>query len=271
MNTLVELCAGTASVSLCALAGRPIQPLVGYMGSKRRWAELIARRLGYGPWTRPDRVVLVDAGPWGEVWSTLRTSWREVARHLEVLDARGPLHTWWGDLSREPLREDLAERSAVYLCLQARSASSIPIWHDGVSWTSPTGSRTEVAHQRRGRSGDKLPAKALMAAGGLVRVATIARRLAEVGPLLDRVEVVHGDLRGLEPIPGAAVYFDPPYLHCPRYAALCPREDVLRVASRWASAGCRVLVSEAEALGPVSEPLRHPRGKGEVLTTWRAA
>ena len=39
------------------------------MGSKRRWASEIVDLLDAD---HPDRVVLVDAGPWGDVWSVLR-------------------------------------------------------------------------------------------------------------------------------------------------------------------------------------------------------
>lgn len=80
---------------------------------------------------------------------------------------------------------------------------------------------------------------------GVQYPATIAHRLATLASLpWDRVEVVHGDVRDVAPIRGACVLFDPPYERCPRYAALCPRPDVLDVAERWASAGARILVAE---------------------------
>lgn len=70
MTTFVELCAGTAEVSL-----RILDPLAtgwlgltGFMGSKKRWGGDIAALLG----GRPDRILLVDAGPWGDVWTVLR-------------------------------------------------------------------------------------------------------------------------------------------------------------------------------------------------------
>lgn len=86
-------------------------------------------------------------------------------------------------------------------------------------------------------------------ARGIQYPATIAARVRALDRLpWDRVEVVHGDLRDVAPIAGATVLFDPPYLGAPRYAALCPRADVLAVAERWRSAGCRVAVCEAEVL-----------------------
>jgi len=88
--TLIELCAGTASVSLWAL-GR-CKPLVGYMGSKRADASLLCALLDVDR-KAPDRVVLVDAGPWGDTWSTLSTKGGRdhVCRILRAWDERGEL------------------------------------------------------------------------------------------------------------------------------------------------------------------------------------
>lgn len=144
--TLVELCAGTASVSLWAM-GR-CRPLTGFMGSKRRWAGQLVEAMEVD---RPERVVLVDAGPWGDVWSVLQAS-----------DARA-----------------------------------------------------EVA------------------------------------------------------IPGATVYHDPPYLGCPRYAELLPRADVLALAQRWADAGCRVAVSEAEPLPIDGWTARQLARREWVTASWQ--
>jgi len=41
--TTLELCCGTAIVTLTALAGFKVDPLTGYMGGKRRWAPELAR------------------------------------------------------------------------------------------------------------------------------------------------------------------------------------------------------------------------------------
>lgn len=158
---------------------------------------------------------------------------------------------------------DPYERAAQYLWLQARSAGTIPVWWDGIRWTAPTGARVapggnakkpSLACQAgfetgRGSRGGGACQKTTPGnrCRGIVHVATMARRLRSL-PDLSRVEVVHGDLRSVSPIPGAAAYFDPPYRGCPRYAALCPRAAVEAVALRWAAAGARVLVSEAEPL-----------------------
>lgn len=148
MSTLVELCCGTAAVSLWALAR--CRPLTGYMGSKRRDAGVLVRALGIDA---PTRVVLVDGGPWGDVWATLQhlEGRRAVAATLREWSARGTLPEIWPTLLFEP-PADAAERAAQYLCLQARAAGCIPVWWNGETgrWESPSGSRTEVAHQRNG-------------------------------------------------------------------------------------------------------------------------
>lgn len=304
-TTLVELCAGTAAVSLRALAGRPVQPLTGYMGGKRRWASQLAELLGYGDRV-PDRVVLVDAGPWGDVWQVLREREHRirVANIFRYRWGDSDPHELWASLVTVEPPPDPAERVAQYLWLQARSAGTIPIWWSAERgrWESPTGSRTEAAHERGGapaidrQVGDHRVGRAAEKGGrdlgrayeagglerlraegsrkvalphqkdgngsvaaerrqkqkgvrGIQRPATIAERVDMLDRLpWERVEVFRGDLRTLAPIAGADVYFDPPYAGCPRYAAICPRADVLAVAERHRAAGCRVLVSEGEAL-----------------------
>lgn len=106
---LVELCAGTASVSLWALARLP--PLTGYMGSKRRDAPMLCSLLGVRD---PDHVTLVDAGPWGDVWAVLRDQAcrREVAGVLRQLDARGRLSDVWPMLATQPPDADSAPARA---------------------------------------------------------------------------------------------------------------------------------------------------------------
>lgn len=63
--------------------------------------------------------------------------------------------------------------------------------------------------------------------------------------------VVHG--LAPSPTPGAdlegcVVYLDPPYVGCTSYAAACPREEVVRLALAYSSAGAVVAISEATAI-----------------------
>lgn len=104
-------------------------------------------------------------------------------------------------------------------------------------------SGVEAVHQR-GVGRQKSPGcRGVMAPG------TIARRIRALDAVpWDRVDVLRGRVEEVEPIPGSAVYFDPPYLHAPRYALLFPRSEVLAVATRHAAARCQVVVSEGEPL-----------------------
>jgi hypothetical protein len=286
-RTLVELCAGTASVSLYAL-GRAV-PLTGYMGSKRRWASDLVQALDCDA---PDRVVLVDAGPWGDAWSVLRDPLdREyVAAQLDAWD-RDDLAELWQRLNREPPSAMGGRRVAQFLWLQARSAGCVPVWWSVETgrWESPTGSKTEAAHTRGGGAllrrekgaeskarSSRLPGPAYEAGRGerqrqkestsnratrggaaapkgrcrgIQYPSTVAARVRALGRLpWDRIEVVHGDARTVDPIPGATVLFDPPYFGAPRYAALFPRSDVLLVGQRWADRSARVAICEREPL-----------------------
>jgi hypothetical protein len=317
-RVLVELCAGTAAVSLRAMAGRPVQPLTGYMGGKRRWATQLAELLGYGA-EPPDYVVLVDAGPWGDVWDVLRIREhrRRVAHQFREVWAGADPHYLWSELVKiPPPATDPAFRCAQYLWLQARSAGTIPIWWsvERGRWESPTGSRTEAAHERggaaadgrqtgqedapsnsRGRrlgaayeaglytqrahqkarddegsrrlggayqkdttrrgdgSGDASRRQKQKHVRGIQNPGTIAARIDAIEDLpWHRVHVVREDLRRLQPIAGADVLFDPPYAGCPRYAALCPRRDVLTVARAWATKASRVVVCEGEPLADLA-------------------
>lgn len=253
--TLVELCCGTASVSLWALAG--LKPLTGFMGSKRADAPRLCEMLLGG--VMPDRVILVDSGPWGDVWRTLSSGVGrfEVATLLRMWDERGRLPDVWPDLLYPP-RADAAERAAQYLCLQARSASCVPVWwsSDARRWESPSGSPSGVcALAKRSKGGRQAgPAR------GLVRIETLAERVDALAAIdWSRVEVITEDVGAVRPVPGSVVYLDPPYEGAPRYASLCPRSEVLRVAKWHAAAADLVVVSEGEPLplhGWRSERLR---------------
>lgn len=67
MTIFVEICAGSAAVSLHAVG---LTPFLGYCGSKKRYADAI---LHYGRLTANEisEVHLNDPGLWGVVWSVL--------------------------------------------------------------------------------------------------------------------------------------------------------------------------------------------------------
>lgn len=299
MTTLAELCAGTASVSLWAMAG--IDPLTGYMGSKRAdRSRLVRMLLGNA---RPDRVVLVDAGPWGDVWVTLRNAdqRRAVAEVLREWDAAGDLVEVWPWLVQCAPPTDPARRVAQYIALQSRAAGCIPVWWSAEAgrWESPSGGRThgdcaeaasparvqvEAAHQRGVFAAERRckqptarkvgPVYRSRPSRGLVCISTLAKRVEALDAIdWARVDVIHGDVRDVEPSEfgrGVRVLFDPPYHGCPRYAELLPRSDVMDLAAKWSEYAEFIAVCEAEPLplpGWQHERLR-ARGKPEWLTTW---
>lgn len=229
-----------------------------------------------------------------------------MAEHLEAWSSFDP-NELWHDLASDRPYTDASMRCAQFLWLQARSANCIPVWWDGTRWTSPSGSK---AGGRCKLTADSLPQKdgsrrlgdahvkategahhrgdGRATSRGIVRTTTMARRIRRLDALdWSRVTVIHGLVQDVEPIPGATVYMDPPYLHAPRYAEVFPRARVLEVARRWTGAGARMLISEAEHLADLegwsTAWLPHTRpealtaswpihiDRGEQLPLWEAA
>lgn len=126
MTIGVSLCAGTLAVELYQLCRQG--PLTGFMGSKRRWAPELGAAV-YGN-TKPERLFVVDAGPWGDVWTTLADPIQRarVVERLLKLDAQGTLKDLWAELVAEAPSEDAARRVAQYLCVQSRVSNSLPVW-----------------------------------------------------------------------------------------------------------------------------------------------
>lgn len=85
--------------------------------------------------------------------------------------------------------------------------------------------------------------------GGIVRPTTIADRIVLIRDAIARwggvFEVVHGDVRLVEPIADSVCYFDPPYQGRTGYGWRLERDEVLATAERWRAAGSKVAVSEA--------------------------
>lgn len=103
------------------------------MGGKRRYSAHLLQILEVER-RDIDRVVLVDAGPWGWVWRAI-FAWPETtAMVLDSWDANlanEPPRELWTRLSQIPLPppdERAGEHAAQWLWLQARSASGVPVW-----------------------------------------------------------------------------------------------------------------------------------------------
>lgn len=190
MTTLVELCCGTAAVSLWAM-GR-LKPLTGFMGSKQRDAARLCSLLGARD---PSRVLLVDGGPWGDVWQVLQhaDARRAVAEQLRAWDRIGSLPEVWLDLVKSPPSTEPAERVAQYLCLQARTASCIPVWWSETGWVSSAGGGTAAAAKRMKTVAQRTSTDGSPQPRGLVRISTLATRVDRLASIdWRRVTVVHG-------------------------------------------------------------------------------
>lgn len=280
----VELCCGSAAVTLKLLGGRHATPPISYMGSKRGLAVTILGAMGLRSGIGADAVLLCDAGPWAHVWSVLADPARcaEVAATLRGWADEEPRELW------ERLREEhrgewdgwTAERAAGWLQVGAMSARA---WgehharlhtcpHPTEPWRTcePQGKPLNLAHRldsvaawlqvgawsgggKGQESGYYAGPFAHHHAGnpnscGTLTTDGLAARLdVPTAPLA----VYAGPAEDIEPPPdcsGVYVYLDPPYKGTTGYAASMPREVVLDVAQRWSDAGAVVCVSEAEPL-----------------------
>ncbi len=280
MNTFVETFSGMAGVSLALVGGPACEPPTGYMGGKRRQAPQILGAMGTRVGAGAEHVVLVDAGPCGEMWGTVFSGGAvDVCKILRGWEGRDP-SALWHELAEAGPPAETPARVASWLWLQARSASCTPVWweHDEVVMSGAGGG--DVPTDRSGRAGARLvmadkpgkwqqppePGEAVQRtrhpkskgeahkhkAGGIVHPSTIADRIERIAAApWRRVTVLrsHAELLALDvDWTRAHVYADPPYQGCTRYAAVCPRDEVLALCRGLADRGARVAVSEAVPL-----------------------
>lgn len=274
MSIYVEPFAGSAAVALQLIGGGRAIPPIGYMGGKRRIASEILGTVGLHPGHGADLVALIDAGPWGEAWEVIFDAERRPALVGRLRSWRGiDPSELWEQLRDAGRPDDVVERVASWLWLQGRAANNSPVWWGGASPVMPgNGSRgpgTTAALQNtcwrltmpeKMNRGEPLKdaierstrkaSSSRHASSGVTRPDTVADRIEAIGSLRWPRVIVgrsHADLDGID-MEGAVVYADPPYLGCTRYAALCPRDEVLRLSLAWRKRGARVVVSEACAL-----------------------
>jgi hypothetical protein len=284
MSTLVSPFAGAASEWLCTLDPVLVPP-VSWMGGKRRLAPELLRLLGLEP-GRPVPTILGDASWWGWLWPGVldAETGPQVSAWLRSWRDEDPRELWFRLRDAGP-PDDLVERAAGLLWLQARAASGVPVWWEGegalVQWAS---TKIDAAGQRQaqetrnanakgfhggglraGGRGDRAvhstvaghKGKDSRGGGGIVDPGTVATRLDAIRA---RAEVCPGlvvEHRGAidltsewAPILGdrVRVLLDPPYQNKTGYPATCPRSEVLTIARAWANAGAVVVLCEAEGL-----------------------
>jgi hypothetical protein len=221
----VELCAGSAAVSLALVGG--CRPPTTWMGGKSRYASAILRVLGLRRGQGAAGLLLAEAGPWADVWRVLadRGNRQRVADLLDCYADPDDQAVW--DRLHAEWRQDesvtTAESCARWLWLTDRSFGG-------------KGPAAGFDHHHRGGSGRRL-----------------ARQVTILPPFPARTVVLRTDVAALVPrVPlpaGTLVYIDPPYFGTSGYRGVSlGRSQVLGVARRWADAGATVCLSEAEPL-----------------------
>lgn len=244
----VELCAGSAAVSLRWLAARAKPPL-SYMGGKRGYADAILQAMGQQPGGgRGHEVVLCEPGPWGEAWEHWRTAEgrADTIARLEAWADEDP-RTLWERLRKGRVPEEAGERVATWAVLQWWKFARTPVISVEDKWVMMGGFNAADAYATAYNAERAAQGKSLSMAKDDVRLPDVVRALRSL-PDLSRLTVHRGPAQALAPIPGAIVYIDPPYEKTSGYGHAFPRAEVLATAMRWREAGCVVAVSEAEPL-----------------------
>lgn len=140
----VELCCGSAAVTLRLLGGPYARPPVSYMGAKTGYAPAILHALGLRQGQGAAAVLLNDPGPWSKVWACLvdPEGCRRVAAIIRGWigeDARA----LWERLRAESVPEDEGEAAAARWVwvqgLQWASSGNIDPVKAGEGWTDKKG------------------------------------------------------------------------------------------------------------------------------------
>jgi hypothetical protein len=215
MTDLIEICAGTAAVSLAAL-GAPKFP-AARIGGKAGYAEAILDALEIGSGAAR-HVVLVEPDP-------------RLARILRALLGPG----------RETLAAEIEERLA---------ADPREVWEAAKRGVRASDDLLWLAGARGGIGGFKGKHVLRERVDGFIPSRpSLAKRVRAFAPFEGRATVLETDASSLDPSAFAPtkVYIDPPYLGRQGYAKTL-REPVQDLAERWAAAGHLVIVSEGRPL-----------------------
>lgn len=219
---LIELCAGTAAVSLAAIGASRFP--VSRIGSKAGYTGPILDALELKePLTE---VILVEKDPYVCKLLWALTSHDRYLRELMACRI-----------------EDLASRSARRVWQEA-SEGAEP--HDYLLW---------MAGARGGIGGFKGKHKLRPNVDGFIPSRkSLAKRLRKFDPGTVHAVIENRDVSSVLPetYDPSSVYIDPPYVSRQGYA-FCLSEPVETIAKRWAKAGHRVVVSEARPLDGARE------------------
>ena len=239
----IELCAGTAAVSLRLHGGEHARPPVSRMGAKTGYANAILRVLGLRPgqgYTDGTRYV------WCEPDAGVRLL-LEAYRDRELAQAAAEIIRSWKDEDPRELWERLrAEGPARHVC----DPREVARWALLGRWAYRAGEPESGLNH--GRLVDRKPT---ITGGNGAKARTCEQ---EAGLWASVIEAqppatIAPDAREVEPPtplpPGTVAYMDPPYVGTTGYAHDLGREAVVEIARRWDAAGAVVAISEAEPIG----------------------
>jgi hypothetical protein len=248
---LIELCAGSAAVTLALLTGGCVKPPSAYTGSKAGYAqptlEAFERELGGGA----PAVLLNDPGPWGAAWPAFSDHEQHagVVRRLESWIDTDPKELWT-ELRAAENQEDVA----AWIVLQSWNYACKPAEPGNISFNKAAA----YAPDKDGRRGTAKIAHRLEKLVNVPwpdRVVVTSLPAAELEPLevaawlgVPELPPLGSFTVGAAPTPWADVYIDPPYLGTMPYAHGFTRAEVLETARRWAAAGTQVCLSEGVPL-----------------------
>jgi hypothetical protein len=289
----VELCAGTAAVSL-RLAQPKARPPVSRMGAKTGYADAILYHLHLQPGQGAESYLWCDPDPGVRL---MLEAYRDPALAREAADVIRS----WADEDPRALWDRLRAEGALS-GVTGREVARLAVVDAGAH---PGGGGFRGLHIRRPSVDGFIPSsleisrrlaallwtqrRSAHGKGGDYREPNETHRIAPDAPA-DQVDALPMLGATIYPaaIPpqanarGAVVYIDPPYQNTTGYAHDLPRAEVERLALAWAEAGATVAISEAEPIAlPGWEHVEitgerkgqkrtFSRQQSEWLTIWRA-
>lgn len=225
---LVELCAGTAALSL-RLQARHARPPVSRMGAKTGYADAILAIMGLRPGQRAGHYLWCEPDPGCRLLL-------EAYRDRKLAQAAADIIRGWKDEEPRALWERLRAEGPVK---EDGGAREVGRWLVGEAWTN---SGRYMGPDRPSACHPPGWVASITLDGVADRNDALPTLPATIAP----------DARTVEPVPplppGTIAYMDPPYVGTTGYASDLPRSEVVRLARLWHEAGARVYISEAEPL-----------------------
>lgn len=226
--TFVELCAGTAALSLRLHGGRYARPPVSRMGAKTGYARAILQVMGLAAGDGADRYLWCEPDPGCRLLL-------EAYRSSELAQQAADIIRSWADEDPRTLWERLRAEGPV----QGVTAKEAARWLHVEGYSRPDGCFDRIM------AGEPSPVTSARwdwsPAPGW-----IARRVIGLPTLPATITT---DARKTAPLHSSAVvYIDPPYKDTTGYGHDLTRAEVMALAMKWSDAGADVYISEAEPI-----------------------